>query len=622
VKAKFATGPEGARKELRQFPVATIPSLGMLITSTKRDRTHEDSGAGEIQTKHYGLLPLTEGTQGDDTLNIIFDGVFKLVDNARLSSVEAIKVKVTSKTVCRVTGHSLRECITEVLKSELDRTGHPTNLETIIRRLQCSDSLVRSRDPQYFSSLIKLVKDLGTDPWIYQLELIEAFREQWCNGPCQLELKTKVYWSRADERAYVHCHDPVAHLTGAILQGLLMPADRQRYRNCYFGRCVRRVGKNIINRTFKLAYQNTLRVILLDIASFTSSCVNSGLIVLAMWVQLNEQEALSKLKSPMLYKLGGEFFEASLEEVFGMYIASTLFAPIDVVETGARTFAMGGYLGIPANLALTMYALLIVLKDIQDLARTRQMTMIIDPGGDDVEIILAGPGSSVDEIEEAIRSNLTKFIGRLKEFVVTDIHPGDQNILVGEFCKKEVTCTWTDGVVTLQSHFQLPILDALLSPLSQMQAIRQTSQFLYCLTDALRHLSNVDLFEAFVRAYEEKHTVSVLKISRRQVLATPETGFFQIDDRVLSEAAVTILRKVKPFYWCGMAYRSSMQQRLEKALSDDTVTEREFCRFKAVVASKGEFRKRTVQERIFRSFTEEADVASRALQEILTLFHQ
>jgi hypothetical protein len=515
---KFATGLEPEAKELRQFPVHVMP---MIVTCATVYLAKGVAAGGTVSGRWYILPHVIDILQLGSATDKILDGLFKQLDHRTQMTQPPPKVKLTSKLCCSVSGKTLFISVQELLKAHSEVTSEAMALDGLLTQLR-----VTVPSPEVISSFLHDLASLyldGSIPFLNQQAEISSFRAKWCVRDPSLTLCTKLYFARGDWRAFYSCTSILAHICGAVLETLLVPKTARLYCQTYYAVRVPYRGKNILHIAHTVEPHETVASILLDIASFTSSNCNSHGLIFMMWYLLRNCESLEKFRMPIVVTIGGEYMKVSLERVLEWYLFETVLAPVVVKSTGNVTFSHGGYLGVPANMQITVMASLLVLEGCMVNADELNVRMDTNPGQDDIHLLLRGEPSAVAEMITLIESQLAKYVGKMKEFTVNFLEVGSQGTL-GEFCQKEVRYVRTDKELMIDSVDQLPLLDCLFgTPYAYTNQWRSDS-FLANIRDATRQFGKhqATLIEVYIRAYEHKYA-SRLDTTRgqREILDRP-----------------------------------------------------------------------------------------------------
>jgi len=363
--------------------------------------------------------------------------------------------------------------------------------------------------PELMSDFLQDLANLyldGSKPFLSQQAEISSFRAKWCERAPSLTLCTKLYFARGDWRAYYSCHSILAHICGAVIETLLIPKTVGLYCQTFYSVRVPYRGKNILRIALSVEPHESVASVLLDVASFTSSNCNSHGLIFTMWTLLCKCESLEKFRTPIAVTLGGEFMMVTLERVLEWYLFETVLAPVVVKSSGRITFSHGGYLGVPANMQITVLASLLVLESCMLSADASGVQMTTNPGQDDIHLLLRGERSAVTEMITLLETKLSKFVGNLKEFTVRFLEVDDSGTL-GEFCQKEVRFMRTKYELMVESVDQLPLLDCLFGNPYSMASQWRSDSFLSNIRDATKQfgIHQEAIVEVYTRAYEWKY---------------------------------------------------------------------------------------------------------------------
>lgn len=561
---KFHTLLGGMHKEMRQFPVHVSKELSALA-SFDCGSCPDDEVESETGNRWYEQLPLLE-VQGRAAwiLDFALDGIYMLLDNRRFCSRVDVPIKIT-KSVRTPSGDDLRSRITRECAASVENMEHILGLHELLSLIgvPSDDLLERACYDEFLREAADMFARSVEIPLLSCTTLQEAFKKRWHRRRL-LAIKMKVYLSRADERAFIVSSDAIASVTGAIVQQFLIPKRKDVYAATGYGQSVSKRGGNVLDIRVPVHHTASAHLVLLDIMGFTGSNVNSSVLTLVVAHWLNSSKSLKHLRGPKLFSVQGEYFEAELADVFVQYLYRTLLA--DVALPGGATFShVGGYLGIPGNMAMCMYACIIEMKMELQSCVDVDVQYILKPGGDDIALILIGHLEDVVKIEQQIHTRLTKYVGSLKEFVIHDLPVGIISEAVGEFCKKDVVASRSQTELSITSVTGFPITKDLLERKPLKDALMHADRFVsMCLNSPLACDSNA--FEAYLRGYEKLHNVSIRTIPGPRANLPEELQFERLDGKLFSQTAYQIIAQIPAIRWRGVAVRSTTQEKVDYAL--------------------------------------------------------
>jgi hypothetical protein len=208
-----------------------------------------------------------------------------------------------------------------------------------------------------------------------------------------------------------------------------------------------------------------------DISSFSNSCVNSWVLVLALLLMILTTERLKHFREPIQACVNGVIMTFTLPVVLITYLYLTVGIPADT-PTGPHV-APGGYLGVKGNMVLTTFAFATILEEVE----TKMVTLfpavrflLIRIGGDDFFFALIAPVDYVVlEALKYIRNQIIMYVGKLKDFdtTVIPLNIDGTYSTTQQYCKKyvrvEVACISTGGSrIHAQSEQKIPFFGELI----------------------------------------------------------------------------------------------------------------------------------------------------------------
>jgi len=358
-----------------------------------------------------------------------------------------LTTRLSSKTILR--GKPIKERISgsiATLTRELDRI--PT-LRELTQSMNANLSSYAfpttdevSLDHPYIESLYNLTIMAGSST-LFQAKVKTFLSDNKIPIPTNLKMKTKLYVSRADIRAYYVDTDMVRHLCGSILQTLLLCPNRALRRKLVTETYLPSMNKNIINDSIETNTSHTATIMTGDISSFTNNDINSWMMGFSqLLIVLSDREDLNKT---FVVMAGGEYVQVKLAEVILLYLITTVGAPA-MLPTGSLYIATGGYLGVKANMTLTSQAFAHRMRALvyssNELIRNVQLKILI--GGDDFVIRqISNDISIMNEFARRLQTSIKLYHGQVKDFQVESFSldhakKWDSNM---KYCKKGLKYT-------------------------------------------------------------------------------------------------------------------------------------------------------------------------------------
>lgn len=291
-------------------------------------------------------------------------------------------------------------------------------------------------------------------------------------------LCTKLYLQRGEFRAFVSDHDDLRSLLGSILHRILHPTKSERAVFAPYTRSMPENKHIWMDYKLKLKPNEGIAVLIGDISSFTGSFKNIWFVLSALIIMLEEKQ----FNETIIVSIRGELLEVNLVQCLRIYL---YLASIVQVKDGTETFvSLGGMLGVSGidTLAKTIFALFL-----QRVCDTLQnVRTVLRVAGDDFMILVIFKENRIEDLWHAvgqIQCNVRERIGHLKEFHVSIVKVGFDDILPYKFCKKQIRArleytTRGGKVLTLMSQWPLPMLGQLFDEPGQVWSELDTLSFI------------------------------------------------------------------------------------------------------------------------------------------------
>lgn len=407
----------------------------------------------------------------------LIDPVSKSMDHYIKMSVTRSFITVRCSTRTILKGKTMKRTIGRWIKSARVENMIPTLKDMIFKHDEnlghyLYDPLEQfpNRLHPFIQSAIDLL--LAYDDPNDIATLIAHLRDGIDVVPGDLVMKTKLYVSRADIRAYYVDRDPVRHLCGSIIQQYFQGLTSATRSNFLTEDWLPSKDKNIVNMTIRCKDNLVVLITGGDISSFTNSDINSWVYGIAVYTIM--RAVWDETVLPTTYCVDGELFTATLSVVLLTYLVLLIGAP-STLPNKENYVAPGGYLGVKGNMTLTTTAFALRLVAIQKklMAEHRKVQFSGQIGGDDFFYIIIA--ESVEEavfINDLVKADIEKYVGRLKDPTTEIVRAGynKEYTLRLMFCKKSVYCsTYSDDnannvrCVYLQSVQKLPFMGQLLN---------------------------------------------------------------------------------------------------------------------------------------------------------------
>jgi len=290
--------------------------------------------------------------------------------------------------------------------------------------------------------------------------------------PTVLKMRTKLYVSRADIRAYYVDHDELRHLVGSVLQTLLLCPTMTLRTRLVTEAWLPAKNKNILNKGIPgIRVEDSVLMAVGDLSSFTNNDVNSWTLLLLQLLSL-EDEGCEMLLESFNVMVRGQFLSCCLKDVIVVYLMLTVGA-VSLLPTGDPYVAMGGYLGVKANMTLTTmaFAVRLDLHSRNLMSDNRDLSILGQIGGDDYMYLIQGPNRRVvEQTQASFTAMIEQYVGQTKDPFETwvDLFAEDTHPSV-RFCKKSLWFTTTlgrdDSVrdLLIQADYKLPFMGELIT---------------------------------------------------------------------------------------------------------------------------------------------------------------
>lgn len=278
--------------------------------------------------------------------------------------------------------------------------------------------------------------------------------------PEDLEMDSKFYPTRNDDRAYCKDRNTLRHLTGCCLHRLFLPKSVSTRENLQRNSVVPAHRKDHVDITIPRRPGRLHRLTLSDISNFTGSNGNSWAMLHCMALQLSQGGAWSKMHN--VFCVRGAFFRATWKEIITIYLYHVVGVPCKLPGSGGLGFLPGGFLGVAANITIGLVMLSVILENLKRLLRKELDFVHCQAGGDDNFFVLVGIEDDVEESTDMIRRHLKDYVGHIKEFQVIDLEDLEPGLIKGaRYCKKELWLERGDTYYRVRSLPSIPIPESL-----------------------------------------------------------------------------------------------------------------------------------------------------------------
>lgn len=392
----------------------------------------QDDISAVTSTTSYSYASTDEGFTGASLTNFVLQPMF---DQEEPEFDDIIYLKCSTKTIGpKVYGKRTME---DILRHELMKSSDPQKEPTTLREL-CERQLGHYvtadllQDNYLQSGLAKSINSFLAhhDNRFPAATFLEVPGR---SIPLELEMDSKFYPTRNDDRAYCKDRNLLRHLTGVCLHKLFLPQDKSLRANLYRNSVLPDKGKDTLNVSIPRLKNRRACIALTDISNFTGSNGNSWALLHVIALQLSQGGIWSK--QPNLYCVAGSFFSATWRDIIIVYLYHTVGIPC-AIPGGGVGYLPGGFLGVAANITVGLVMLAVVLENLKRILRRSLDYVYLQAGGDDTFIALVGEEDAVEEGLLTTKSTLRDYVGWLKAFDVINLDERKPGLLQGHFCKK------------------------------------------------------------------------------------------------------------------------------------------------------------------------------------------
>lgn len=280
--------------------------------------------------------------------------------------------------------------------------------------------------------------------------------------PYDLVMRARYYATRDDYRAYCRDHHNLRSLAGAMLHNLFYPRQEGIRKNLHRSALLPAVRRDSLNISVPRCTQKEITLLLLgDVSNFTGSFVNAWVMLFCM--ALDASKALQSKYN--VFGVGGHLILASWSEVLIVYLYLTVGVSCYVEDLDEHHTLPGGYLGVNANITVSLVAFCVVLQDTLHRLLERCSFARCQIGGDDFAIVIKVKPRDEDWAQRLVQERITAFVGKLKDLKVVRLDDRHEGVLSDTevFCKKRILLLRNTAGVHLSTEDSVP-LPEILSP--------------------------------------------------------------------------------------------------------------------------------------------------------------
>lgn len=390
-----------------------------------------------------------------------------------------------------------------------------------------------------------------------------------------LEMASKYYPTRNDERAFCKDRNLTRHITGCCLHRLFHPRDKRLLRGLSRNRNLPAMDKNTINICFPTLAGVSRKIIVADISNFTGSAGNAWIMLFCMAIQLSEGGTWDKM--PNLFSVRGTLFSATWKEIIVLYLYTTVGVFCSVEGYDQKCFLPGGYLGVAANITVGLVMLSTILENFRRREGGALTQFFIQIGGDDMFYYMEGDDMEIERISVKLREELVLYVGHLKEFNEIWLDEVEDGLLEIEFCRKRLRMERHGNKVKVISEPVIPLPSCLLKCgyLKDSERQMQAWKSLYLSTSSTEKI-NPETAEAanvvrefFLMIYPNCRLAGVKSTVRglRVTATIYEFGVYHVSERAFKR-----LCQVSPVRFNGLTYLDDISSVISHMLSAGKLT--------------------------------------------------
>lgn len=276
-----------------------------------------------------------------------------------------------------------------------------------------------------------------------------------------LEMDTRYYPARMDNRAFCKDRNLMRHLSGCCLHRLILPQDVNLRRHLHRNNIIPSDEKDMLDVTLRVSPGTTSVLILGDVSNFTGSAANAWVLLHVIALQLSERGLWDK--SPNLFSVKGTFLTATWRDIIITYLYTTVGMPCYIPGNADQFYLPGGYLGVAANITVGLLYLAMVLNNLRILLSAELRDILTQAGGDDFCFAINGDEVSCEKATDVIRQHIINYVGKLKEFRVIRLDEVcDGPLERARFCRKQVCVKRLDGCTRIYTERTVPIPESML----------------------------------------------------------------------------------------------------------------------------------------------------------------
>lgn len=389
--------------------------------------------------------------------------------------------------------------------------------------------------------------------------------------PRELEMDSKFYVSRNDDRAFCKDRNLLRHLSGCCIHRVFLPKNMSARENLQRNVYLPAHDKDLLHLTAPMKTGIATRLIIVDISNFTGSAANSWAMLFALALQLSDTGIWDKLDN--VYRVRDQIFHASFKDVLKIYLYHVVGIGCTIPGDSELHYLPGGFLGVAANITIGLVWLTVVLKNLHYISNLNFVSFSAQAGGDDTGILLQGKLDDVETMTVIIRTHLEDYVGCCKEFEVLDLDQRPDGLLRGiRFCKKRVFLRRQEGVVFVFGEKSIPVPECLSTSFKTPN--QRDLKRLWVTTDhaLLQYEKEHPLYGRhcqLIRSLFLDKFPHLYPLQRRvaQAALSPLVRLHKIDGWILTDAASRKASSVQPLQFGGNSYLMELEDKVTFLLS-------------------------------------------------------
>lgn len=446
-------GVDSIQKSLRAYTTQVHPMLQERLSHHLPGQTTGEVVFGRTWT----YTRVDNAMSGSRLLNYILQPFYQQEQRPN-EEIQVIYLKLSRKSPSDDPSLCVREAAELQLAAIASQIDEPVvRFEDIVTSLlSCStaNSLLESFNGSLVSQQIQYFLNLHHSRFPFDARVETSGRSLDLAG---LSMQTRYYESRDDSRAFCVDSNLMRSLAGCMLHRLIVPKDKKVRSNLHYTTLLRYPHKDMLDLSVLAPRDDECTILIIgDISNFTGSLANAWLMLYCMALDINTSNLRERRN---LFCVGSTLISASWLHIIAVYLHTTVGGDVFVEDRQNYAFLPGGYLGVAANITVGLLFLCASMQYTIDRVAHKCVSLHAQAGGDDHAFVFTCHTLLRDEVVEMIRSDMSRYVGFLKEFAVYDISNTNSQEVLKEatFCQKRVLVK-RDGVrLLIRSEPTVPL---------------------------------------------------------------------------------------------------------------------------------------------------------------------